>query len=163
MSKREQRPLAKTVKETVDYVFNYLYPFPDGVVFTSKGLGYNEKRVCKILCERGIITREQVMGVSGKQLRYKWAADMAPTSILYGSIADEIRDMDAKRTQKQNKKRKEKRALGKEAVVEKLPDVPECEDLGPFVGVSSQELWNELKARGYYIEDNRLVTKLYLD
>lgn len=170
MGKRLQRPLVKTVKETVDYVFSYLHPFPDGVVFSAKDLGFNEKRVLKILYARGIITREQVKGVSGKQFRYKWAAVMPPTNVLYGSIADEIRDIDSAKTKEQRKKRKEKKTMSTEnntndtnTAKEIISELSDCEDLGPLFGITSQALWDELKARGYYIENNRLVTKLYLD
>ena len=169
MSKRVQRPLSKTVKETVDYVFSYLHPFPDGVVFSAKELGFNEKRVLKILTARGIIAREQVKGVYGKQFRYKWSAAMPPTNVLYGSIADEIRDLDSVRTKKQNKKRKEKRNMGKETIIkqetENIIDPVEQEDLVTLSGVPSQKLWDELKRRGYSADENGLfiVKKTYLD
>lgn len=180
MAKRTQTPLPKTVKETVDFVYEYLIEHPDGVSISMTKLldSRTQRKIVGILIKRGIIQKKPVAvsGKSGCTYKYKWVATMPPTKTLYGSIVMEIHD-------EQNNwpswKKKKTAAKQKPAVDEKpnvVVDVAAQEStpiepttvftgFGPFDGFSDQELWDELKRRGYSIEDNRLVIvkKTYLD
>lgn len=155
-------PLAKTVKETIDFVYDYLSPHPDGIVMNAKSLGGVPRSIVTVLVHRGIVQKTYVAssGRKGVECSYKWVATMAPTKTLYGSITDEIRDT-RKRRKEAWKKKPEQSAVAQDPTPQELPK----EYVTTLDGFSSQELWDELKARGYSIEDNRLVIikKAYLN
>lgn len=164
-------PLTKTVKETIDFVYDYLSPFKDGCEFSAKDTGNQGRVVVRTLLRRGIISMKKMH--NGKA-HYTWVADMAPTKVLYQSIAAEIRDAQretqkkyhaSKAVAKTNEQTEEK-AEATATVETETVRIPEAKlTLNPFGAFSSQDLWDELKARGYIIEDNRLVVvkKAYLD
>ena len=164
---RKAKPLAKTVKDTIDFVYEYLAPFKDGCEFSAKDTGNQGRFVVRTLLRRGIISMKKMPG--GK-VHYKWVAEMQPTKVLYQSVAAEIRDYQREK----NKKYYASKAVSKtsapniEDVPEEIPVEP-AQMEAPKVNIldcfSDQELWNELKARGYIIEDNKpvLVKKTYLD
>lgn len=160
------RPLNLTVKETVDFVYEYLAPHPEGIEMNARSLGLTQCRVVTIMLKRGIVAKKAIRatGRRGVVWIYKWVATMAPTKTLYGSIVDQLRD-DGRR-QHQNRKRG-KAQKPEEPVQEPQVSVeePKKEFVTTLDGFSSQELWDELKKRGYSIEDNRLVIvkKAYLD
>ena len=147
--------LAKTVKETIDFVYEYLAPHPDGIVMNAKSLGGVPRSIVTILVSRGILQKTYVnaVGRRGVECSYKWAATMSPTKTLYGSVTDELRNI--------RKQRKEAGKKSKQVVAQET--VPK-EYVTTLDGFSAQELWDELKKRGYSIEDNRLVIikKAYL-
>lgn len=163
----KRKPLERTVAETIDFVYEYLRPFPDGCEFSAKDTGNQGREVVRTLLRRGIISMKKMH--NGKA-RYAWVAEMAPTKVLYQSVAAEIRDS-------QREKNKKYSASKASAKPSEEPAVNEPEDApvepvqmeAPKVNIlecfSAQELWDELKARGYVIEDNRLVVvkKAYLD
>lgn len=164
---RKRKPLERTVSETIDFAYEYLRPFPDGCEFSAKDTGDQGREVVRTLHRRGIISMKKMH--NGK-VRYKWVAEMAPTKVLYQSIAAEIRDSQREK----NKKYLATKAAAKNAetpvvdVPEEIPAEPvqvEAPKVNILECFSGQELWDELKARGYFIEDNRLVVvkKAYLD
>lgn len=166
------RPLNLTVKETVDFVYEYLAPHPEGIEMNARSLGLTQCRVVTILLKRGIVAKKAIRAPHrrGVVWIYKWAATMAPTKNLYGSVTDQLRD-DSRR-QHQNQKRG-KAQKPEEPIQEPQPqdtiqvsiEGPKNEYVTTLDGFSAQELWDELKKRGYTIEDNRLVIvkKAYLD
>lgn len=166
-----------TVKETVDFLYEYLIQHSDGVQFALDSLGgKTERTIATILVRRGIIERTNLSplpGEHGRKCKYRWAATLAPTKTLYGSIVQEIRDAHrAWPSHNNTAKSKNAEGGGKE---EHLPiqtaeepqetPHPEFTGLATLDGFSDKELWDELKKRGYSIEDNRLVIikKTYLD
>lgn len=180
MVKRTKTPLPKTVKEFVDFIYEYLIEHPDGLSFPMKSIveTRTQKRVASILIQRGIIEKTFIPAVDrrGVSYKYKWVATMAPTKTLYGSIVTELRNEQSKWPSYKKKKAMEK----KKPVFDEKPNVvadvaaqeptpieptPVFTGFGPFDGFSDQELWDELKRRGYSIEDNRLVIvkKTYLN
>lgn len=94
--KKKLTPLPKTVKEFVDFIYEYLIEHPEGLSFSMKTLteSRTQKRIASILVQRGIIERTSIpnIGKPGHSYRYKWVANMAPTKTLYGSIVTEIRN-----------------------------------------------------------------------
>lgn len=94
MVKRTLTPLPKTVKETVDFIYEFLIVHPDGVQFSADSLGGStQKRILSILVKRGIVERTWLLtGGTGRVGKYKWIATMQPTKTLYGSIVTEIRE-----------------------------------------------------------------------
>lgn len=94
MAKRTLTPLPKTVKETVDFIYEFLIVHPDGIQFTASSLGGStQKRILSILVKRGIVDRTYLLtGKTGRVCKYKWIAPMSPTKTLYGSIVTEIRN-----------------------------------------------------------------------
>lgn len=148
--------LAKTVKETIDFVYEYLAPHPDGIVMNAKSLGGVPRSIVTILVSRGILQKTYVnaVGRRGVECSYKWAATMSPTKTLYGSVTDELRNI--------RKQRKEAGKKSKQVVAQET--VPK-EYVTTLDGFSAQELWDELKKRGYSIEDNRhvIIKKAYLN
>lgn len=164
---RKRKPLERTVAETIDFVHEYLRPFPDGCEFSAKDTGTQGRIVVRILLRRGIISMKKMH--NGKA-RYKWVADMAPTKVLYQSVAAEIRDAQ-RETSKKYRTTKVADKNAETPVVEAPEEIPaepvqmEAPKVNILERFSDQELWDELKARGYVIEDNRLVIvkKAYLD
>lgn len=142
----------KKVKEIVDFIYDVT-----GGEGSTGGWGSYSSRtqiIVQIMVSRGILKR------SGPKPRphYIWAANMAPTSALYKSIAE-----DMVRKERESVK---KHYAAKQLVVEK-PDVAcvKQESKPSLDSFTSQELWDELKRRGYDIEDCRLVVvrKEYLN
>lgn len=151
------------VKKTVDSVYEYLIQHPDGIGMSAMEYGKRGARVCSKLVSRGIISKEGLG--RGKGWKYRWEATMAPTKVLYGSIAQQLYDED--RIHKANSR---KRAVASsrsvpEQVVPQVIATP-APELKPGVDlsvISDQVLWEELKRRGYTIDGNRLAKKEYLD
>lgn len=154
------KPLNLTVKETVDFVYEYLAPHPEGIVMNAKSLGGVQRSIVTVLVSRGILQKTYVaaIGRKGVDCSYKWVATMAPTKNLYNSITEDLRNIRRKRKGGQKKA---------EQPLEQEPaqNEPPKEYVTTLDGFSAQELWDELKKRGYTIEDNRLVIvkKAYLD
>lgn len=152
-------PLAKTVKETIDFVYEFLAPHPEGIVMNAKSLGAVPRSIVTILVSRGILQKTYVKadGRIGVECSYKWAATMSPTKTLYGSVTGELRDI---RKRRNEARKKSDHVVAQETVPQESPK----EYVTTLDGFSSQELWDELKKRGYTIEDNRLVIikKAYL-
>lgn len=100
MVKRTITPLPKTVKESVDFIYEYLMEHPDGLSFPMKSIveTRTQKRVASILIQRGIIEKTFIpaIGRRGVSYKYKWVAPMAPTKTLYGSIVTEMRNEQSK-------------------------------------------------------------------
>lgn len=147
---KPKRPLRKTVKETIDFVYDILSSNPEGYVLAPSSLGYYEALVCSILVNRGIIskTRRTAHNKNHFEFVYKWEATMPPTTVLYGSVADEIRDIKSSYKKKKNAKPKpDDNPMPPETKVEHP-------DLSSF---SEQDLWDELKRRGARIIGSRLV------
>ena len=163
----KRKPLERTVAETIDFVYEYLRPFPDGCEFSARDTGTQGRVVVRTLLRRGIISMKKMH--NGKT-RYAWVAEMAPTKVLYQSVAAEIRD--AQRETSKKYYTAKNAAKSTEPIVDDVPEDIHTDPVqveAPKVNIlecfSDQELWNELKARGYVIEDNRLVVvkKAYLD
>lgn len=161
------RPLPRIVKETIDFAYEMLIQHQDGVVFSPSGLGFNEARVFAILYKRGIIERTCTARTKGPghEYKYKWAANSAPTKVLYGSITDELRDIDRKKRERK-KARKQRQPDVRDEVAPIIVDPPQKERIIALAGFSSQELWDELERRGCTIENNIpviiTITKEYL-
>jgi len=155
MSKR-QKTLQQTVKETVDAVYHYLAPHPDGITMKANEFGNKGSRICTKLVNRGIISK-QALGLH--EFKYKWIAAMAPTNVLYGSISDEIRTEDRRYQETFNKRAKStKPSLAKagdmlEIPIPPVPVIPEVKD--PVDEV--REMWEKMKQMGVSIQNNQLV------
>lgn len=169
MDKKRAFPIV--VKETVDFVYEMLINNPDGLQISFQDYGKTEKSIVSILIKRGIISKTPIStGRRGCAWKYKWIATMPPTKVLYGSIVDEYRDK--QRAWKSRFKEKMKKdslpattEKKEDAVVLPVVEPPHKELINALDGFSDRELWDELKKRGYSIEENRLVIvkKTYLD
>ena len=113
-----------TVKKTVDSVYEYLIQHPEGITMAANEYGKRGSRVCTKLVSRGIIEKKG-LGI-GKGWRYKWVATMAPTKVLYGSIAQELYDEERKYQETFKKKHaaKNKETPAVQPEEEKTPDNP---------------------------------------
>ena len=167
------------IKESVDFIYALVTENPDGYqggfdTFTQTII----KKVARVLVKRGILahsTTGRGKGERGCFHYYKWASDMAPTNVLYKSVMAQIRE---EKKAEDSKRYQSKKQNGLEPVVvvadESKGIPPEVinavidekkEYVTTLEGFSAQELWDELKKRGYSIENNRLVIikKAYLD
>lgn len=155
------------VKKTVDSVYEYLIQHPDGIGMSALEYGKRGARVCSKLVARNIISKKGLG--RGNGWKYRWEATMAPTKVLYGSIAHELYDEDKKYKGDHNARLKSASAvscISKPDVVREIMEVEATPVLKPGVDlsvISDQDLWNALKGRGYHIENNRLVKVEYLD
>jgi len=106
-SKKRQR-LEVSVKETVDYMYALLADQPDGVVYSvNRSLGNQAGQIVTVLVKRGIVERTCIASGNGNCFRYRWSASSAPTKVLYGSIAQELRDKWKKKAQDVKEKKEE--------------------------------------------------------
>ena len=162
MSKKKGMPLGQAVKETIDFVYQYLLPFPDGVTMNARQLGKTGARVCTSLVHRGIITKTK-KGTGGKEFKYKWVATMGPTKVLVGSITAELADKNKSYVDKSKNKSK------KETTMDKIENEREKQEAGVVVDnptiaqYTIQELWDEIKRRGGHIEGGQLAVTTYFN
>lgn len=165
----ETKTLKLTVKETVDFVYEILTSNPEGTTMSAKSLFGKNRKIMTILVNRGIVDKKKVAarGRRGYECLYKWVASMPPTKVLYGSIADELRD----KRREYKKSYLERKRCRTESDAATPIQIQKTEVVAvPAPGLSmfpSQDLWDELKRRGYNIEieDCRLVVvrKEYLN
>lgn len=162
------KTLRQVVKETIDAVYEYLIPHQDGITMMAKDYGYRGNRVISKLVNRGIITKESV---GGKAYRYKWVAAMAPTNVLYGSVADEIQAEDREYQANFRKRHARKKVKTEQAqvakpdktyplsvVAELLESTPVSEGKEPKDVLGEiKEMWERMKELGVTIENNQLV------
>lgn len=144
MVKRTLTPLPKTVKETVDFIYEFLIVHQDGVQFSANSLGGStQKRILAILVKRGIVERTWLLtGGTGRVCKYKWIATMQPTKTLYGSIVTEIREEQKawpshKKVAKSKKSVKEQPAVvdnPQQIEAQKTPEVKADEDKPTWTG-----------------------------
>ena len=189
MEKKKRQRLEVTVKETIDYMYALLADYPDGVVYSvHRSLGAQAGQIVTVLVKRGIINRTCIASENGNCYRYKWAADLPPTKVLYGSVAQELRDNWKKKAQNVKEKKAAKKVAPveeHEPVVKQEPkpvpeeDVKALEELKEKLGEPEQEekfhyitdesvdnctrimdLWDMIKLLGGYIEDNELRVRI---
>jgi len=167
------------VKEKVDFIYGITngVDYKEGFhIFKDRFLG----ECVTALVKRGILSKTAFYGGGsiGRKYTFRWIATMEPTETLYINIYKDIdrahkakqeRWKIAKRAQRQREKEAGEEIKTKELnnsfVVPCLGQVEQnvkCKELSDY---TPQELWNELRARGYQIEENRIVfiQKTYLD
>ena len=167
------------IKRTVDEIYEHLIQHPDGITMSvRKERGLMGARIVSKLVGRGIIEK-QMLGRGSDGCKYKWAATMAPTKVLYGSIAQELADEDrAYRDSYKKKAAKKRETPVVQPGEEKLPDNPsnpslveiaqsigttdsQVEDAGSIDAVLSrfslEEIWDYMKRRGVYVSDGVLA------
>lgn len=167
------------VKEKVDFI----YSITNGVEYKDGFKVLNDRfleECVTALVKRCILqkTRYYMKGESGVHYIFTWIASIAPTETLYINIYKDVQRAHkakqerwklAKRAQRQREKEAGEEIKTKELnnsfVVPCLGQVEQnvkCKELSDY---TPQELWNELQARGYQIEGDRIVfiQKTYLD
>ena len=162
-TENKMKTLRQVVKETIDAVYEYLIPHPDGITMIAKDYGYRGGRVISKLVNRGIITKESV---GGKAYRYKWVAAMAPTNVLYGSVADEIQAEDREYQVNFRKRHARKKVKTEQAQVAKPDKTYPLSVVSDLLDSTTQPqdilnevkaLWERMKELGVTIENNQLV------
>ncbi len=150
------------VKEAVDFIYCLVNEEPDGYSAGFATCDMIVKRVVSVLVRRGALCRENAgaNGNKGRGFIYKWGSNMAPTNNLYKVVMGELQEK--KKAENDRRNRKRNQAAQTPAHID-VPATPK-EYVTALDGFSAQELWDELKKRGYSIEDNRLVIikKAYL-
>lgn len=106
-----------------------------------------------IMIRRGIIVKEGHPRIP----IYRWAVTSTPTANLYKSIANEIVTLE-RAANVRSRMRKEQQKASENTEQPKESATGLCD-------YADQALWDELKRRGYAIEDGRLVMtkKTYLE
>ena len=143
-------------KRIIDYIYTVTSnDYPHGS-WTNES--YNVKRIVTILIKRGVLIN--IGDNKFKRTAYKWnPAAMEPNETFYKSIAQEIADSDRRyRLAKMGDKTPTKTETVRPTLSETAIAVK-----SKIVDFTAQELWNELKRRGYSIEGDKLVCRLYLD
>ena len=163
------------VKKTVDAIYDYLIRHPDGITMSGKEYGKRGARVCSKLVSRGIIEKKYLG--RGNGCKYRWAATMAPTKVLYGSIAQELYDEDKAYKETYNNKRRSERKIEKAPVQEAPvnPSDPSLVEIAQSIGTtdsqgqdagsiddvlsrySIEDIWGYMKRHGCYIRDGVLT------
>ncbi len=169
----------KEIKEHIDSIYEK--------TFDGEYIGTWKQFDCRLLEEcvtelikRGIMTKTsyQRVGSRGRRYTFHWVASSKPTNHLAVSVGDAIRLKQANR--RDAYRVKQKALIQKNANVSAEPNIKlDVYDMGLPVGENIKsikeaisitsftdvDLWNELKRRGYEIENGRLViiTRKYLD
>lgn len=156
MGKNKRRTLSQATKETVDFIYDYLSPHPEGITMNAKQLGKTESRICSLLVRRGIITKNR-SGFGAKEYRYKWVAPMPPTKVLYGSIVDEIRDQDRGYKDRHKNKQKQDTVMNQIEKEREEQEAVVVVDKPSLTQYTIQELWDEIKRRGGHIEGGQIA------
>lgn len=167
----------KEIKEHIDSIYEK--------TFDGEYIGTWKQFNCRLLEEcvtelisRGIMTKTpyQRIGARGRHYTFHWVASSTPTNHLAISIGDAIRNKQtARRDAYREKMKKCKQKDSIEYIAVDTPEAPEANALlhTPSYTFTStmlsqytdSQLWEELKRRGYEIENGRLViiTRKYLD
>ena len=162
------------VKKVVDEIYEYLIQHPDGITMSvRKEYGASGAKICTELVSRNIVEK-QLLG-RGKGCKYKWVASMAPTKVLYGSIAQKLYD-DAKEYRDSYRKSHPKKQVREEAeivsanssanssvILEPVPDEAMLVYDNPLEKYETKVLWDEILRRGCYIKDGRLAQTVFFD
>ena len=181
--KRTERMLPR-IKQTVDSVYEYLIPHPDGCGMSAKDYGQKGARIITSLVNRKIIEKTNL---GRGEYKYKWVATMHPTTTLYRSIALEIQ---AEQRMYQERLKEKKSTKVQEAPVsdDPAPKVAKPDKTYPLSVVSDllgstpqppvvpvvnelleekpvekspldeiKEMWERMKELGVTIENNQLV------
>ena len=141
----------KMVKEIVDELYGLTVG--DGFRGSFSKTKTRYRTVLRMLVRRGVIVREG----HPKEPTYRWAASLAPNNTLYKNIANDTVNYERGIATRSNTK---KRALftappaRTEGTEVYEPKFSEKRSIHFF---SDEELWGELKRRGYRIEDGKLV------
>ena len=154
-------------EETVKAI-DFIYALTNNRLY-SDGWGkykFALKRVATILINRGVLV---TVGNKFRKHTYKWNPTASePTEHFYKSVAQEIANIE-----REYKVRKKAESVGLKPVKKEEPKpsaspTPKKEEkTEPQWAIwqddtSDQALWDELKRRGYTIEDNKLVKKTFL-
>lgn len=166
------------VKEKVDFIYGITngVDYKEGFhIFKDRFLG----ECVTALVKRGILSKTAFYGGGsiGRKYTFRWIATMEPTEILYINI---YKDIDKAHKAKQERwklaKRKQRQKeemlkLGqsynekdcKEEASREEREKKQITNIVTLNDFSDEQLWKELKDRGYIVEDNRIVRKQYLD
>ena len=153
--------LLKRTKDTVDFVYGILSAEPGGVELHPSSLGYYESIIVRLLLKKKILKKELLRDAGrGRRYKYIWnPVAMAPTENLYQTIKNELESFNREHHKKYRGK---KPCVGSQNYdAEPLKKIqPSSLFSAPSPSLdkfTSQELWDELKKRGYGIEGERLV------
>ena len=166
------------VKEKVDFIYGITngVDYKEGFhIFKDRFLG----ECVTALVKRGILSKTAFYGGGsiGRKYTFRWIATMEPTESLYINI---YKDIDKAHKAKQERwklaKRKQRQKeemlkLGqsyneegcKEEASQEEQEEKQITNIVTLNDFSDEQLWKELKDRGYIVEDNRIVRKQYLD
>ena len=155
--KKMERMLPR-IKQTVDAVYEYLTPHPDGCGMAAKDFGKNNSRIVTLLVNRKIIEKTNL---GHGEYKYKWAATMSPTPTLYRSIALEIQT-ENQRYQDEYKRKKSSPKVEDCPVPVVVNELLEEKPVEKSPLEEIQEMWERMKKLGATIENNQLVCKIVL-
>lgn len=166
------------VKEKVDFIYGITngVDYKEGFhIFKDRFLG----ECVTALVKRGILSKTAFYGGGsfGRKYTFRWIATMEPTEILYINIYKDIDEAHkakqerwklAKRRQRQKEEMLKMEQSYKEEDCKKEVSQEEQEEkqitnIVTLNDFSDEQLWKELKDRGYTVEDNRIVRKQYLN
>ena len=139
----------KQVKEHIDFIYEITNTM-NGYTGSISGNGTRFRHIVRIMVERDILSKTQA---DRRTWRYKWKSPLAPTKVLYGSIAPEMVSRERAWQKKSLDNKKAKPAV---ETPEPLENTTKDNPLNKY---SIDELWGELKRRGCCIEGNKLALK----
>ena len=156
------------VKEIVDEIYDLTGMSSYHGSFASKKSRY--RHIVSILLKRGSLIRS---GHKNEPI-YEWnKVAMAPTKQFYRSVAEQLVTEERESTARWDKKKRMEKDQEKKGeplpivgidVSDGMPVINPVERLDDVIqNIPDQQLWDELKRRGFGIEDGRLVKKIYFD
>lgn len=152
----------KNVKDAVELLYEITQEEYFGGFIKEKAL---VRKVATLMIEKGSIIKNG----GGRRVSYKWnPVAMKPTKLFIASIAEEI----SEEKRAQNKRHRDKKKEEKSKPITDMEQINierEKQEAGVVVDNPSirqytiQELWDEIKRQGGYIQDNRLAVTTYFD
>lgn len=131
------------------YALTTAEPYPR----TWKGRGYQFQQLSAILVKRGVLLIKNYNSLLDHH--YEWnPAAPAPTPVFYDSVIKELADREYKRGHAKYVKHHPENKPEHTPHEDEWMTYTESQELSSF---ADQQLWNELKRRGYSIVDNQIV------
>lgn len=162
----------KRVQDSIDFI----YSLTKENVFKESWKTFNNRLLDECVAELvklGALqkTKYWIDGSPGRRFIFKWNSTMAPTKVLYKNVLDRIREQHRKKNDRFRNRNKQEMLeqsikIDQDAIIDHTIEmlqekhVIETCNLKDF---TAQQLWEELKERGYVIEDGRIVRKEYLE
>lgn len=159
------RKTQQAIREQVDFIYG-LTSGENGYTGSIKSIGSRVYEITREMLSRGVLIKTYAGNGKGKLYNYRWnEGAMAPTNEFYKNISKAI----IKRERNRGERKRERAKDNQPVIIEEVKEVPnslfeaieghERERALSLDVYTIQELWDELKRRGCYIEDGNLALK----
>lgn len=140
------RQMEVKIKNIIDTIYDNT---KEPMQKTFNSFGPKVRAIATLLIKRHVVVNDGNAMVPV----WRWNSDLAPTDTLYKTIIQDYRDYYAGVNSRYRNKQKEVKNEEPATPDEAMPTIRKA----TIKDYSAQDLWNELKSRGYQIVDGKLV------